>query len=389
MNSMLKNLGLPGLFVLLAPIGCGEQPAPTSDQSQPYTESLEKAVVSGRLAQFPSGLITTTVKVSDGLINTVSDTLMADKVQGDDWSRPRETLEEEGSRQVALSQGIEVSPGFELSLTLAKSDFVVGEPIWVRATLTNVSDHPLEIAPLVDPQFTFGRVIFTSPDGTTLGLSPLAILCSRGDLQVETLAAGEARVEDFPVFFGRDGFVLTEPGSYGVQVLYRGITEDSSRIDSDLTWVTVRDSGLIDPVQYREAGLFMMWNEGDHLTTGISDLEALVASHPESTLADWARFALGRNMSVDFSNGITHQLRLHQPGQARMWLEPLLDRIQNGEAILPPNVVRDTYIHLAQAYTQLGKKQDAHNLLTQWEDRYGASAAPEDIALVWDTRVGL
>lgn len=380
----MKQMGMLSLWIFLVPAGCGEQPTASPEGVDPDLESLERAVAQGRLGTLPEGITTTAQEVSQGVILTVSDSLLADKVQGDDWSQPRAGLEEEGARQVALSEGVEISPGFELSLSMVKADYLVGEPIWIRTTLTNVSDRRLEIAPLVDPQFTYGKVIFSRPDGTTLGLSPLAILCSRGDLQVETLAAGEARVEDFPVFFGRDGFVLTEPGTYGVQVLYRGITEDSGRIDSDMSWITVRDSGLIDPVEYREAGLFMMWNEGDHLTEGISQLEALVANYPQSELADWARFALGRNMSVDFSNGITHQLRHRQPGQARMWLEPLLDHIQNGQADVPPNVVRDTFIYLGEAYAQLGMRQEARGLLSQWENSYGTTAAAEDIARVRD-----
>jgi hypothetical protein len=52
----------------------------------------------------------------------------------------------------------------------------------------------------------------------------------------------------------------------------------------------------------KEQGKFLLFESGDHLTDGISSLHNLVNKFPESQLANYANFALGKNFATDFKD---------------------------------------------------------------------------------------
>lgn len=394
MSAFLKTTGLvvPALLCLA---GCGAEVAPEAAPVSPKatTHNLDTAMRSGRLQIVPEGL-SASVASSDAAVIATRSAAVAGEKSADPWQRPQSSYQDEGLRQLELSAAQSPSPGLELSFELGKTDYVLGEPIFARATITNVSDQPLRVAPQLDPQFTYGHIVVETPAGDTLGLKPLAIACSRGDLQVETLAPGDSRTQDFPIYFGSQGSLFTEPGTYKVELLYRGITEDSGRVDAEPVYLTVHGGGedienAAALAMDGEAGLFMMWGEGDHLTQGIANLELLTQLYPQSPITDAARFAMGRNASVDFMNGVTRTERKADPAQALRHLGPLVQDLLSGDAMLDAGRTRDAFVMLGRAQARLGHHDAARAVLADYLDAFGAEATADDVTAIRDALQGL
>lgn len=331
---------------------------------------VEEAVLAGRMNNFPEGLKVETLSVSSREMasyeaNRMSKTEMA-------VSQERESAEDAGARLRALQEAVPLSNDVRLSLELAKDSYVVGEPVIVRATLTNTTQHALRFPPLLDPQFQYNNFIITTPSGKSLGFSPVAIACSRGDLQYQTLQPGEVRTEDLPIFFHKEGWIFSEPGEYTIQSLFRSTADVAQRADSNLVRVTVLPGSPEDQAAARlmmghDQGLFMMWGEGDHLEEGIDALETVVRTYPNSTAAAYARYALGSNMSVDFMDGRFQKERKAVPSEVLNFMLPLVAEMRAGNApTLSPAMVKGAWLKSADAYSKLGKKAEARALLNDF-----------------------
>jgi TolA-binding protein len=46
----------------------------------------------------------------------------------------------------------------------------------------------------------------------------------------------------------------------------------------------------------------LLFESGDHLANGISSLQKIVDKYPQSQLASYANFALGKNFAIDFKD---------------------------------------------------------------------------------------
>lgn len=59
----------------------------------------------------------------------------------------------------------------------------------------------------------------------------------------------------------------------------------------------------------RGAGKFLLWQRGDHLEHGQTLLADVLKAHPDSPVADYARLALGHNLSRDVRNYALGRIR--------------------------------------------------------------------------------
>ncbi len=356
------------LFLLTGFGAPTKRPDGTDLTPSKVADSLDRARAAGRIDELP-----VTVTVTPVTVEPVDRASEEKPVTG--IYRPEEEVAE---HQLERAQQLPISPDLRIDLSLPKSEYRIGEPVIVRATLMNISDRAVEIAPLLDPQFQFAHYFVTTPEGRTHGLSPVAIACSRGNLQVETLFPHENRIEDVPVFFHKQGWVFTEPGDYAIHVTYLGQTPDSARIESNTLHFTViegtpEDRAAAELAMGHEQGLFLLWNQGDHLTRGIAAMEEIIERFPETTLALYARYALGSNMAQEFWNGAKGgEIRPALPDRAAAYLAPLADRLDRRDApILPPHMIAGTYAMLADAYRKLGDDARARDVLHRFMARYG------------------
>lgn len=377
----MKRVGLLASAVLslsLGMVGCQGQESASeaslngvSGVSSAATQKVvEDAVLSGRLATFPENLQVQTLPVSSRDMAAYESSRTSKVAQA--VSRPTESAEEAGARIRVLHEAVPLSNDVRLSLTLARDGYVLGEPVTIRATLTNVTDHALRFPPLLDPQFQYNNFLITTPSGKTLGFSPVAIACSRGELQYQTLQPGESRTEDLPIFFHKDGWVFSEPGDYTIQALFRSTAEVAQRADSNRVHLTVMPGDADDQAAARlmmghDQGLFMMWGEGDHLEEGIDALRTVINTYPETTAALYARYALASNMSVDFMDGRFQKERKAVPSEVLAYLLPVVSALRSSEApVLSPDMIKGAWLKSAEAYRQLGKKAEARALLNDF-----------------------
>ncbi|MFM7199583.1 MAG: tetratricopeptide repeat protein [Myxococcota bacterium] len=369
-NTFRKSILLVPLALLVA---CQNGASPEAEPLPIATSVgvVEHAVVTGRLASMPEGLTSQHIQASPEASQRherekqLNKPILA-------VSKPSLSPEQAAERILALHHAVPVSGDVRLSLELAKEDFVLGEPITVRAILENTTDHTLRFPPLLDPQFGYNQFIITTPSGKKLGYSAVAIACSRGELQFEALAPGETRVADLPIFFHRDGWIFAEPGEYRIQALYRSTADAAQRADSNELRLVVQPGSAEDQAAARllmghEQGLFMMWGEGDHLEEGIAALEDVVSRYPNSLLATYGRYALASNLSVNFMDGRFQQERKARPADVLRLLQPVLGELKGVlGAEVPPSVLKGAYLKAAEAHVALGEREQARQTLREF-----------------------
>ena len=76
----------------------------------------------------------------------------------------------------------------------------------------------------------------------------------------------------------------------------------------------------------KEQGKFLLFECGDHLTEGISSLQKLVDKHPQSLLANYANFALGKNFAIDFADFQKGKVRKAEPDKSMSHLTKIKDK---------------------------------------------------------------
>lgn len=363
-KKIVRGLFLAGLLVA----GCQSGDTIEQDGNELQTAAmttLDEALVAGRINAMPQGLVVKELAPVSEKVLAYNESLKEGNKAILSYSAPAFDPVEAGSRIIEQQQQLPLADGLELTISLPKVDYVVGEPVIVRAVLENTSDYMKRLPTRLDPQFQFNSFVVTGPSGRLMGYSPIAIACTRGNMLDEELYPGESVTRDVPVFFHKDGWMFSDVGEYRIQALYRGLTEGAERVDSNVITLVVNpgtedDQRAADILMGHEQGLFMMWGEGDHLEDGIAALERVVDEYPHTTLATYARYALGSNMSVEFFDGRFNQHRQPQPKAVLDYLLPIADDMKAGRGpILPPDEMEGTFTKIAAAYDLLGRSDAA------------------------------
>ncbi len=365
-RSLTRGLTVAGLLI----VGCQSPVENTSEtpdmQAAPV---LNEAVAAGRLAAAPHNLV-------ERDLGPVSSAAMAYRESTKNLGKAIRTRgvpafdpETYGEHIIAEHRQATLSEGLRFTISTAKTDYVIGEPIYVHATIENTSDEVKVLPTKLDPQFQFNRFVVTAPDGRILGYSPITIACTRGNLLDRELQPGASYSEDIPIFFHKDGWMFSDVGEYRIQALYRGLTDDAERLDSNVLTITVNPGTDEDRAAAEmlfdnpQAGLFMFWAEGDHLEDGIATLEQVIDLYPDTTAALYARYALGANMSVRFFDGRYNRHREPQPRAVVRYMGPVVEAVLNGTAPrLPDNVLDRAFSALADAYEALGRSDQAQRV---------------------------
>lgn len=213
-----------------------------------------------------------------------------------------------------LAQERPGSATLELTLDLGTSALNLGEPVYATVRLVNVGAKPVEVFKLLDPQTGAIQIDVSSSNRPRFVFLPL--LYTDAVHARTALAPGEAVVTVFPVFYGALGWTFDRPGTYRVTAEYRpqsGTQRD--RIRSRAASVTVADENgvgaslLTGSSAGEEAAKFLLWQRGDQLQAGQALLTGLLTQHPESSLADYALLAFGRNLSRSFRNYAVGKIR--------------------------------------------------------------------------------
>jgi hypothetical protein len=232
------------------------------------------------------------------------------------------------------------SRSLELRLEIEKTALVLGEPVYATVRLVNAGTAPVEVSKLLDPQTGEVQIEVAGSAKPRFLFLPLFHADSARARMV--IAPGEMVAAAFPVFYGALGWTLDRPGPYQVTARYGGPRgTQNERVRSNTVDVTVADDAGFGTALMNgspasdEAGKFLLWQRGDHLKAGQALLTDLITKYPESPVAEYARLALGRNLSRSFRNYAVGQIRyadcpaaLQQFQQVRSDRLPALLRIR-------------------------------------------------------------
>lgn len=244
-----------------------------------------------------------------------------------------------------------------LTLDIGKRQVVVGEPVYATLTLTNNSDRPQPVFPDLYPSVGVGAVAI-GYQGRFAQFIPIGV--DDVEIQPRPLAPGQSVSATFAIFYGAGGWTFPTPGSYELMGIYRHPTvEPEGEIRSQTVSLTVAPGGPAgellteDSKAGEEAGLFMLWEGGDHLRRGIARLETVIERHPEQIQADYARLALGLSLSRGFRDYSIGKVR--PPDYQRSLA--LLQRL--GETDLQPFAALQRHLALARIGLALDDPQRA------------------------------
>ena len=216
----------------------------------------------------------------------------------------------------------------ELILETDKARVVLSEPVYLTVRLRNVGTVPVEAAELLDPQTGVVSINVVSPAGTSRGFLPL--LYSDVTIPSRRLRPNDEIAAVFPVFFGSLGWTFPQPGKYRLSASYGSNQGEASHklVSNQLSMVVTSgdEAGSLlidDSNESFEAGKFLLWQQGDHLKAGLARLQRILATYPESVLADYIRFALGRNFSRSFRDYSRGRVRAPDCHAALSYLEDI------------------------------------------------------------------
>jgi hypothetical protein len=256
--------------------------------------------------------------------------------------------------------GQDASSGLAVTAELEKQEFALGEPVYLIVRLHNRGTREVRLPNVLQEVNGFLHVHVRGPQGAPRVYVPLAQADDEGVL---TLAAGASASSVVPVFFGAAGWTFPAPGDYS---LVTAITVPGSAepIRSQPTRLQVRP----DPAGARlvgrtrggfEAGRFLLWQSGDHLTAGRALLDSIAREAPRSPVAQHALYVEGRANSRSFSDFRAQRVRQPEPRRA---LETLG---RADERALPRYVLIQKRLAEASSYIQLREAGPARARLAQ------------------------
>jgi hypothetical protein len=251
-------------------------------------------------------------------------------------------------------------PALRLILENERASFELGEPVYLTARLRNDGAAAVRVLGLLDPSDGLLVVSITAPRAGGAGFVPLSVRDT--DAMPTSIAPGGQVAKTFQVFFGGAGWVFRTPGTYTVTAKFtihdgsgqpREIQSNSLSIRIGEQPAEIAGVLLSNTPASREAGQFMVWSEGDHLTEGQALLATLPARFSASAVVDYYRLALGRSLARPFRDFRQGTVRPASYDRAVAELE----RVRDG--VLPSYLRVQKQLVLANAYRSLGRQADA------------------------------
>lgn len=369
MNRVMTLSIVGALLAGVAP-GCVPADGVDADTDLPRSAGLEQASLDGRLTA-PAQVRQEALDVDLALAGSYED-LVAAKPQAAP-GQPFHIEEERGSTKVF--DEVMASDAFRLSLDLPKSDFVLGEPVILRATLTNVTDAPQQVAPLLDTIFDRFEVTVTTPEGPRAYRS-MVQACTLPTLSVRTLQPGETFTNDLRLVAPKGGWMFRLPGDYTVEATLKGMTDAGARVIADPVELTVlagsaEDQAIAQLIMDSQAALLLDWRDSDDLARGQATLEQIVTEHPDSIHALYAAHVLGNIWANDYHRA--QSVRAADPMKAISYLAPAFRRlVEPGAPVVAWDVAAGVTELLAHSQVAVGRGDAARATLKQFIGAYSA-----------------
>jgi len=240
---------------------------------------------------------------------------------------------------------------FVLELNVDKTEYVLGEPVVVYASITNDSPISAELPQHLLPEYY--DVTYMIGENRFK-----AWILSEHLEPTKTFVQGEILRQEIKLFCGSKGrWTFPSQGVYNITAKTQG------QASNTLT-LTVRAPANEQEEQVASLLLdstdvcyFLLFEAGGHLVDGIQRLQQVVDQYPDSSLAIYANQALGNNLLIDFTNFTTGAYRPSDPASAL----PYLEAAQVKSASFYD--FSHTYFSLYEAYIKLGDAKQAQTIL--------------------------
>jgi hypothetical protein len=243
------------------------------------------------------------------------------------------------------------------SISSDKTSFVLGEPIVLRATLTNDTAERIRAIPIFDPTFGYARYTIVYPDGNRRPFAPPWHI--DGIAEPVTLGPGESVSGDVPLFFAATGLTFVEPGEYIVVGHYMGLESPPFTVQVDAPTET-DESAASELMLDDTVGLFLLAGGGESLSAARDRLEQVQSEYSGTLLAGYASYSLGVYYSRDARDFSTGQVRPADLDQAQFYFNEALE-----QPLLPFFRIR-SYSGAIQVYVEAAEPDTAQMTLDQF-----------------------
>lgn len=248
----------------------------------------------------------------------------------------------------------------EISVTAEKKEFLLGEPVIVYVTVTNIGEEEIKIIPEVNPEVDIFRYFITDPSGKTKPFSPVYV--AEPDT-IKTLKQNESISGSARVFYGGHGYYFPKPGKYTVTVRYENI--ESKPLTLEI--LTPKDEAEKEQAKLildtPEVGLFLILEGGDELINAGKAIETLTQKYPDSVLTSYCRYAVAKNYSVPARNFVTKKPRKANLPETIKILKSL--KVEKMQLFYQSKV----FINLSSSLTKMGKKDEARKVLLKFQKK--------------------
>lgn len=226
-----------------------------------------------------------------------------------------------------------------LTASTELQSYILGEPVYLLLRLENIGDASQRVFGSLDPSDGAVEILVSGAEAREQRFVPLVETDQDSGIMVD-LAGADSLGAVAPVFFGANGWTFPTPGTYTLTAIYRTPgtpqpLESRSAPVSIEVQASADGSGeflVSEGNASAEAGKFLVWQAGDHLTEGRAHLEALLGRYPRSDLSHYVRSAFARSYGSRFMDYRTRQVR---PPNCELALEHLRAIV---ETRLPPFV---------------------------------------------------
>jgi len=235
-----------------------------------------------------------------------------------------------------------------LDLQTTKTQFLLGEPVVVYLSLENLSIPNLELPVYLAPEF--GEISFeiTDPANNVREYNGWNRTCAAEPFA--TTSPGHVVYGVSRLFFDGHTWLFDQVGSYTVKAIYaKGKCTDEVTIQVTTPSDAQAVSALMNDY---DAAKYLLFNGGDHLTSGIATLSQ-IATDAEAGHGAHINLAFGQAYLESFANFVAGRLRAADPALAVTYLETA----RTDPAGLYTQVMAHTM--LAEAYDALGDTKTA------------------------------
>jgi hypothetical protein len=255
----------------------------------------------------------------------------------------------------------------EFLLNMDKTEYLLGEPATAFLEVKNSGSETISAIDQLDPQYDVVKFYIKNANGEKL-FRPFVVADSIPHMV--SLDPGKSVRGTAKVFYGAEGWSLKSPGTYKITATYKGLVSKPDKIfTSNIAEIKIRapendqEKDQVNLIMGDEQGKLLLFEGGDHLSTGMQNLTQLTNKYPQSDLAAYANFAIGMNWSRDFKNFHKKELR---PANT----EKSASHLENAKTKLHGYYANKAYLTLADIYDKSNDKAAKKNTLNEFVQRF-------------------